>query len=582
MSKMSLTLPSSPHTLFRRHSSTIPYSSYSRLKTVTKSSLLAVPVVALLGSAGFYLLQDARERRKIRGTFNGFKRFFRTMASGALITADYKYNLHGLVEDSPAYDAAITGCHTRSAERVLQTCLANGGLYIKMGQGLSAVGQANFVPREYATTLQVLQDKVLSFRPTELDELFLEDFGVAPETLFSKLDRTPIAAASLAQVFRATTMDGRDVAVKCQYIDLRDRYSGDIRTVGLVLEFLHWIFPEFMGNWIFNEIKDTLALELDFIKEGRNSEKCARDLANLSYLYVPKVLWSLTSPRVLTTEFIDNAAKITDVDRIKKMALSINDINQKLLTIFGEQIFRSGFVHADPHPGNIFVRRHNGKAQIVLLDHGLYETIPDAVRVNICHVYKATVMGDHINMKKYSDLLGMPDYLMFAQVLVQRPLGQIGRRLLGMKKDLSKKDFDQLRKEMDGHVEKAVATVKAMPKSLYLVMRNMNLVRAICVVHGNPIDRYTIFSRIAAKTAALDPVAIVAVPTVYGRASAAMEFAVFEWNLLLYAISSRMLLMAVTVMRYFGWMSSHRTTTATGFLSDAKTAGEHPPAAMPL
>lgn len=132
----------------------------------------------------------------------------------------------------------------------------------------------------------------------------------------------------------------------------------------------------------------------------------------MSFLYVPKVFWKITSDRVLTTEFIDNAAKITAVDRIKQMGLSVSDVNKKMLMIFGEQIFRSGFVHADPHPGNIFVRRdRSGKSQIVLLDHGLYETLPAHVRVNIAHIFKATVIADHKNMKKYSDNLQMPGKL---------------------------------------------------------------------------------------------------------------------------------------------------------------------------
>jgi hypothetical protein len=143
---------------------------------------------------------------------------------------------------------------------------------------------------------------------------------------------------------------------------------------------------------------------------------------------------------------------------------------------------------------------------------------------------------------------------MFAQVLVQRPLGQIGRRLLGMKKDLSKKDLDLLRKDMEENFERAVATVKAMPKSLFLVQRNVNLVRTICIVHGNPIDRYTLFSRIAAKAAIADPLGVVISPTIHGRVGALLDFALFEWNLLIYSIKSKFLFLMVSMMRYLGLM----------------------------
>ena len=108
----------------------------------------------------------------------------------------------------------------RAANRILRTALKNGGVYIKMGQALSAGGQANFIPSEYAQVLTVLQDKALTMRPDELSDLFVEDFGAPPEQFFKELDRTPIAAASLAQVFQATTHDGRHVAVKCKAFEL--------------------------------------------------------------------------------------------------------------------------------------------------------------------------------------------------------------------------------------------------------------------------------------------------------------------------------------------------------------------------
>jgi len=84
-----------------------------------------------------------------------------------------------------------------------------------------------------------------------VDTLFLEEFGHPPSELFSKFDLVPVAAASLAQVYRARTQDGREVAVKAQYIDLQDRYEGDIATVRFLLTLVAWIHPKFKLSWIF-------------------------------------------------------------------------------------------------------------------------------------------------------------------------------------------------------------------------------------------------------------------------------------------------------------------------------------------
>ncbi|EZA62156.1 hypothetical protein X777_06105, partial [Ooceraea biroi] len=91
------------------------------------------------------------------------------------------------------------------------------------------------------------------------------------------------------------------------------------------------------------EIIDRLRLELDFENEGRNSEQCAKDLKKFKYAYVPKVYWNL--------KWIDGV-KVTDVKSIKAQGLNLADVDKKLITLMGEQIFHTGFMHADPHPGN--------------------------------------------------------------------------------------------------------------------------------------------------------------------------------------------------------------------------------------
>lgn len=90
---------------------------------------------------------------------------------------------------------------------------------------------------------------------------------------------------------------------------------------------------------------------MDFIHEGNNAERCARDMSKFDYVHVPVVEWALTTKRILTAEWIDGY-KISDLRRIKADKFSLTEIDKKLFNTFSEQIFNTGFVHADPHPGN--------------------------------------------------------------------------------------------------------------------------------------------------------------------------------------------------------------------------------------
>lgn len=97
------------------------------------------------------------------------------------------------------------------------------------------------------------------------------------------------------QVYKATTKDDKDVAVKVQYIDLKYRFDSDVITIKALLKIIGLMHPDFNFAWIIDDLESTLRQELDFINEGRNSEKCARDLKHLNYIYIPKVYWEYTS-----------------------------------------------------------------------------------------------------------------------------------------------------------------------------------------------------------------------------------------------------------------------------------------------
>lgn len=221
----------------------------------------------------------------------------------------------------------------RSAERLLNGALANGGLYIKIGQGVAAIN--HILPKEYTSTLKklevnyifvaismiendrdvILQNECLPRKANEVKQMFVEEFGQTPEELFTEFDYDPIAAASLAQVFKATTKEGRQVAVKVQYIDLAKRFSGDFSTILILQNLVKFVHKNYNFSWILNDLRGTLEQvtpiapsvafqysnesivfqELDFIHEAHNAERCAKDLKKFDYVHIPTIDWKLTT-----------------------------------------------------------------------------------------------------------------------------------------------------------------------------------------------------------------------------------------------------------------------------------------------
>lgn len=420
-------------------------------------------------------------------------RFMRSLRTATVLSVDYAWFFIKNNEKDEEYNAKQSKVHLRSANRLLETCLQNGGLYIKIGQGVAAIN--HILPKEYTETLSKLENECRPKDMNDVRKVFLEDFGKLPEEIFMEFNYEPIAAASLAQVFKAKTKHGSDVAVKVQYHDLQERFDGDFNTIIFLQNIVNFFFKDYNFGWILHDLRENLQQELDFVNEGKNSVKCSKDLSSIENVSVPKVYWTFTKDRVLTTEWIDGY-KITNREMIKKDNINLYDVDIKLFKVFSQQIFSSGFVHADPHPGNIFLRKNNGKEELIILDHGLYQSISKDVRLSLCQFWEATVLRDEKAMKKYSQQLQVENYKQLAEILFQTP---INYETSAIKTKLTEKDIEYMQEIAKQNFDRIMQTLKEMPRTMLFVVRNLNTIRAISREHGDPVDRPKFMARYAQR-----------------------------------------------------------------------------------
>jgi len=312
-------------------------------------------------------------------------------------------------EGDQEYKDRLSRLHDRSARRFLWLFRTLGGLFVKLGQHLSAL--VYLLPPEYIETLKVLQDEAPRSRRGEIERVIREDWGGELSEYFAEFSEEPEGSASLAQVHRGRLWDGQEVAVKVQHLRVGRFARGDAAIVGWVVEGIKRFFPEFNFDWLAQELKVNLPLEMDFVHEGANAERARRNFADsLPDLVVPRVIWPLTSSRILTMEFTPGR-KVSDADYLKEHGIDPSRVAKLVAEVFAKMIFVDGFVHADPHAGNIFVRPKKdgirGEFQVVLLDHGLYREVERKIRLDYANLWASIIAADEQGMSKYCTELGV-------------------------------------------------------------------------------------------------------------------------------------------------------------------------------
>ena len=247
-----------------------------------------------------------------------------------------------------------------------------GPIFVKFGQILST--RRDLLPPDVADELALLRDQVAPF-PGALAIAEIERaLGKPVAELFARIDTTPLASASIAQVHAATLHDGREVVVKVLRPDIREQIEADIALLRSLAGLADRHYPnaeKIRPQEIVSEIETTLHAELDFLREGGNASLMRRLWANSDELTVPEVHWTLSSETVLTLERVYGIGS-DDIAALDAAGIDRKALAAKGVRVFYTQVFRDNFFHADAHSGNIWVditRKDNPR--FIALDFGI-------------------------------------------------------------------------------------------------------------------------------------------------------------------------------------------------------------------
>ncbi|MCP4417103.1 MAG: AarF/ABC1/UbiB kinase family protein [Chloroflexi bacterium] len=318
----------------------------------------------------------------------------------------------------------------RWAKRFRLLAVEMGGVMIKLGQFLSA--RVDVLPIEITEELQGLQDEVPAEQPEHILAEAEAELGLLANH-FSHIEETPLAAASLGQAHRAWLLpnNGRSqrgdaVVIKVMRPNIENIVRTDLSALNIVAKWLMRYQPirrRADVPALMQEFSRTLWEEMDYELEADNAERFAEMYANSDSIYIPAVYRQHSTKRIIVLENVE-ALKLTDLDGMQMAGINPREVAESLLDAYFPQIFEEGFFHADPHPGNLFVRPRsdipwsaeddNERGRpfwLIFIDFGMVGRVPEAMKQNLRKILVSVMQQDGHAMTEAYDELGffLPD-----------------------------------------------------------------------------------------------------------------------------------------------------------------------------
>lgn len=481
--------------------------------------------------------------------YSTFTRNFRTLGTCMVIAADYKINF------TPSKSSRqLSRLHERTADRLLNLCLTNGGLYQKIGQAIAM--QSAVLPPIFQEKFSQFFDETPQAGWRDIEKVLREEYGHLPEVrngtgdLVDRIfmpgtwERKAVGSASVAQVHRARLKTGEWVAVKVQKPWIERQVGLDLWMFEVVTHFFSEKLFALPLSYFTPYISARLLQETDFLNEANNAT-LMRDFVLSepglrNKVYIPLVYPHLTTRRIMVAEWIDGVAvssrplltgpyrgpqwighspntphrqalaegpikRYRGTENVYGLGLRERDIMKIMVDLFCAQMFMFGYLHCDPHPGNILIRRTPaGNPELVLLDHGLYISTTPEFRRQYAEFWKALLTFDNTTINRVAREWGIGNSDLFASATLLRPytggsndiadiIGEEGQDKGGRS---AYQAHVKMRKKMGEFLEDQ----EKMPKELIFIGRNMRIVQANNQALGSPVNRIKIIALWASRS----------------------------------------------------------------------------------
>ena len=322
--------------------------------------------------------------------------FFRTGAVEQLLQitkVSTRLKLFILFVGKPLLVFGIKGPFKKSP--IVKALIALGPAYIKFGQLLST--RPDIVGTDLANELKVLQDSLDPFPTEEAKKIVNQELGKPVEKIFSSFSG-PVAAASIAQVHKATIKETGDlVAVKILRPKVEKVFLKDLAALLFLAKFIEFVIPSFRRLKpieVINHFQRLVREELDLRMEISAAAEFAENTKSDRNFYVPKVMWSYSGKRVITTEWVEGMS-LGDIDRIKKSGVDIESFAKRIIKTFLTQALRDGFFHGDMHQGNLKCR---SDGTLIVMDFGIMGRIDEYTRRTYAEILIGFLRRDYLRI----------------------------------------------------------------------------------------------------------------------------------------------------------------------------------------